>query len=194
LHLPQLAQDERLRYITARAEPNPSVSGKYCRSRKPFHPSAEGAIIVFHVFALAMRSLLFIHRHALLTLLAAHPTGSTFPYAKWGPDICRWIPANDICVDWITTTTGQRCVLVPLRDWPTGQTALFMLDFNMSSDRQHHTYAYVLDPQDETFANADVWAESVASRLECTLLRSNEKYKYDGASLDAERIIGFRVR
>ncbi|KAJ7291121.1 hypothetical protein C8J57DRAFT_1271436 [Mycena rebaudengoi] len=180
LRLPRLAQDERLRYITARAEPNPSVSGNYYHSRTPFHPSADGAIIIISKDALAMRSLLFIHRHTLLALLAAHPTGSTFPYAEWGPDICPLDPSERHLLGLDHND--------PFRAWPTDQAPLLMLDFNMSTDQHPH----VVDPQDDPFADTDAWAEPVGSRLECTLVRSTEKYKYDGASLDAERIIGFR--
>ncbi|KAJ7805767.1 hypothetical protein B0H14DRAFT_3484731 [Mycena olivaceomarginata] len=106
-------------------------------------------------------------------------------YADWGPDICRWLNAGGVVMDWITITSGQRCVLLP-RQSPSW---FIMLDFNPAKVRAHE----VLQPEDDPFVDYGIWAEPVVSRLPCHFVRSAAEFeRYHGASLDDHRIIATR--
>jgi hypothetical protein len=189
LHLPRLLPGVRIRTITARGEPNPAVSLRKNR-RDPFHSSVEDSIIVFHVsFAGAAHMfLLFIHRRTLLALLTTHTPGDACDYTTWGPDICRWINAAGLVMDWITTSSGQRCVLLPMRL----PTPFILLDFNPY--KAHADAANCIPPEDDPFMDLGIWAEAVGCRLPCHLTISKEQYyQYTGVSLDDDRMIAFRV-
>ncbi|KAK7042337.1 F-box domain-containing protein [Favolaschia claudopus] len=190
LHLPRLVPGLSIRTMTARGEPNPQASFRR-PSHVPFHSSVEDSIVIFHVHfagpAQIYQFLLFIHRRALLKLLADHSPGDTVDYADWGSDLCRWINATGLVMDWITQTSGQRCVLLPQRS-PT----LILLDFN-----PHKTRANPLNcipNEDDAFEDYGIWAEPVGSRLPCFVVgsKSDEGDLYAGASLDDHRIIAIR--
>ncbi|KAJ7507314.1 hypothetical protein B0H11DRAFT_199713 [Mycena galericulata] len=188
LHLPRVMPGVRIQLMTARGEPNPSASRLRKDARVPFSTSAEDSIIVFHVNFPGQRFLLFIHRRALLVVLAAHPEpGDTVGYAQWGPDACRWLNAAGMIMDWITTTSGQRCVLLP-RQTPA---PFILLDFNANNSERSGRR---LKPQDDPFTmDHGIWAEAVGTRLPCHVAGSALQYSgYDGASLDDERIIALR--
>ncbi|KAJ7757071.1 hypothetical protein B0H16DRAFT_1416893 [Mycena metata] len=192
LHLPRLVPGIRIATMTARGEPNPSVSGRR-NPAVPFHSSVEDSIIVFNITFPAPPNLFtpiflfFAHRRALLSLLAAHPTpGDALDYADWGPDICRWINAGGLVTDWITTTSGQRCIALPARE-----TASFLvLDFNPLTV---HAASSVLPAEDDPFEDYGIWAEAVGSRLPVHVVSSRQQYdSYNGVSLDDARIIAFK--
>ncbi|KAJ7662067.1 hypothetical protein DFH06DRAFT_1191362 [Mycena polygramma] len=193
LHLPRLVPGVSIRTMTARGEPNPAVSLRPNR-RVPFHSSVDDSIIVFHItfpgpglLGPGPMFLLFLHRRALLALLATHTPGDTRSYAEWGPDICRWINAAGLVMDWITTTSGQRCVLLPQRL----PTSFILLDFNPYT--AHAKAQNCLPPEDDPFMDYGIFAEAVGSRLPCHIAGSGDRFSlYTGVSLDDERIIAFR--
>ncbi|KAJ7031599.1 hypothetical protein C8F04DRAFT_960153 [Mycena alexandri] len=194
LHLPRLVPGTRIANMTARGEPNPSVSGRK-NPRMPFHSSVEDSIIVFNITFPAPPNvftpvfLFFVHRRTLLSLLAAHPTpGDALNYADWGPDICRWINAGGLVTDWITTTSGQRCIALPVRE----PASFLVLDFNPLTV---HAASSVLPAEDDPFEDYGIWAEAVGSRLPVHVMSSRQQYNsYNGVSLDDARIIAFKVR
>ncbi|KAJ7135496.1 hypothetical protein C8R43DRAFT_1021276 [Mycena crocata] len=185
LHLPHLLPGMRIRLMTARGEPNPSLSKLRKLERVPFHSTAEDSIIVFHIKFLGPEFLLFIHRRALLRLLESHDTGESCSYTEWGPDICRWLNAAGMITDWITMTSGQRCVLLPAR----ASASFYILDFNPHTTDESHCYP----PAEDPFEANGIWAEAVGSRLKCHVTGSASQFSlYNGASLDDERIIALR--
>ncbi|KAJ7248637.1 hypothetical protein B0H12DRAFT_1123531 [Mycena haematopus] len=190
LHLPRLVPGCDILTMTVRGEPNPQVSYRRPR-RMPFHPSAEDAIITIQLrFARpgihSQNFMLFVHRRALLALLAAHSPGDTCSYTEWGPDICRWVNTTGMSTAWVTVASGQRCVLLPqLTPKP-----FIILDFNPTK-----SYPGSIDmaPDDDPFEGSGIWAEPVGSRLRCHYAGSRESFDmYRGASLDDHRIIGLR--
>jgi len=191
LHLPRLVPGLSIQTMTARGEPNPQ--GSYRKPRSvPFHSTPEDAIIVFHINfpgpgLRTQQFLLFIHRCALLALLAAHAPGDTCSYVDWGPDICRWINAAGLVMDWITTTSGQRCVLLPQRS----PTSFILLDFNPT--KAHTNILNCIPPEVDAFEDYGIWAEPVGSKLPCHVASSREQFTmYSGASLDDHRILALR--
>ncbi|KAJ7099723.1 hypothetical protein C8R44DRAFT_810237 [Mycena epipterygia] len=187
LHLPRLLPDVRIGIMTARGEPNPLLSSARKSARLPFYPSVDDSIMVFHVSFPVQKFLLYIHRRALLALLDTHAAGDACNYADWGPDACRWLNAVGINTDWITTTSGQRGVLLPVQ----GPTLFFLLDFNTYKTRMPGTRC--IPPEDDPFMDYGIWAEAVGSRLPCHAVRSEGPFgAYSGVSLDDERVIALR--
>jgi len=52
----------------------------------------------------------------------------TVPWAEWGPKCTRWFEVDRLPTRWITTTAGQRAVLMGRE--PTGGTTFMVFDFN----------------------------------------------------------------
>ncbi|KAF8208380.1 hypothetical protein K438DRAFT_1813902 [Mycena galopus ATCC 62051] len=189
LHLPRLVPGFSIFSMTSRSEPNPQASYRRPR-RMPFHSSAEDAIVLIHLMfsELGLRAqhfMLFVHRRALLALLAAHSPGDSCDYADWGPDVCRWFNTGRLVMDWITLTSGQRCVLVR----QPAPTAFIILDFNLTPTT---TMRQAIPPEDDPFEDSGIWAEPVGSRLPCCFAVSSENFDISGASLDDHRVIAVR--
>ncbi|KAJ7057105.1 hypothetical protein C8F01DRAFT_343454 [Mycena amicta] len=152
LQLPYLHHSASIRYFTTRCEPNPAVyASKGSASRFPFSPDPVDTIAVFHITLhfpdaenggnASVQYLLFMHRRSLLEMIEKHvrviPGETTKPvagpyglsYTSWGgPIYCRWLPARGLVTDWITTTSGQRAIIVGAG--PNGGP-VFMFDFNV---------------------------------------------------------------
>ncbi|KAJ7628632.1 hypothetical protein FB45DRAFT_41712 [Roridomyces roridus] len=191
LHLPRVVPGVQLRLMTARGEPNPSALPLRKDPYTPFSTSSENSIIVFHVSFPMHRFLLFIHRRALLSLIDKHPepANDPLPYSEWGPNVCRWLNAAGLNTDWITTTSGQRCVLLPMRPSP-----FFLLDFNPLNEPVGPSARRLPADNDPFSMDHGIWAETVGSRLECHVAGGNQQFTgYSGASLDDSRIIALRV-
>ncbi|KAJ7165015.1 hypothetical protein C8R46DRAFT_1097901 [Mycena filopes] len=192
LHLPRLVPGMTIRTMTARGEPNPSVSGRRNRN-VPFHSSAEDSIILFHLIFpaapghLRPEFIFFVHRRALLALLAGNQGEEKVNYADWGPDICRWINTEGVVTDWITTTSGQRCVILPIHHAPT---SFILFDFNPHTVRASTSR---IPPEDDPFVDYGLFGEPVGSRLPVHVARTREKTSaYSGVSMDDQRIIAFK--
>ncbi|XP_006455559.1 hypothetical protein AGABI2DRAFT_153436 [Agaricus bisporus var. bisporus H97] len=158
LALPELCPEDNvgINTIECRAEPNPTSSFRH--SPKPFHPDPYRAIAIFnisirsrefriihnipHPIQLARRFFLFVHRSSLAECLnrfenyiSYHDDPRPVPYDDWGKDICRWIPADGYSSQWITKTSGQKCVLFPETvhfGINSSSESITMLDFNQT--------------------------------------------------------------
>jgi hypothetical protein len=47
-----------------------------------------------------------------LAVRATHNDPMSIPWLTWGPPVTRWFPADIYSTRWITTTAGQRAVLI----------------------------------------------------------------------------------
>ncbi|KAF8961935.1 hypothetical protein BDZ97DRAFT_1826703, partial [Flammula alnicola] len=63
------------------------------------------------------------------------PSPPRIPWASWGPEITRWFNSDSIPTRWITTTAGQRCVLIADSAPDTGFPYV-VLDFNPENVRR----------------------------------------------------------
>ena len=61
------------------------------------------------------------------------------PWADWGPPITRWFNTAGYSGGWITTTAGQRYVLMP-QDWSLSGVPIYVLDFNEENVRKMKRY------------------------------------------------------
>ncbi|KDR79642.1 hypothetical protein GALMADRAFT_137435 [Galerina marginata CBS 339.88] len=61
------------------------------------------------------------------------------PWANWGPPITRWFNTAGYSDGWITTTAGQRYVLMP-QDWSGSGAPIYVLDFNEENVRKMKKY------------------------------------------------------
>ncbi|KAG5353585.1 hypothetical protein C0989_005103 [Termitomyces sp. Mn162] len=142
LALPSLKPSYSIHAIYGRCEPNPSPTG-FPYSPHPFHPTPEDAIAVFKLHVRNNNDAahewgdfsMFVHRSTLLRLCEERgrdrETTRTVNWEEWGPPVTRWVDAA-VVPWWITTSTGQRCVLSVAPDaLGEGLTPFIMLlDFN----------------------------------------------------------------
>lgn len=182
------------------------------RSTRPFHPSANDAIVIFNMRVqprvgiqhhLAMMQFghtftFLIHRSALLELFRSAPA-TAVPWSQWGPNISRWLPADGLPTRWITTTSGQRCVSI-MEDAPSSPSEYYVFDFNPHSVRvalMEGVKAYMTEEDrrmvctsSTTIDPAFAFAEEVSSCLPYVVTESKERYAFDGVLLDEERVLG----
>ncbi|KXN81081.1 hypothetical protein AN958_06125 [Leucoagaricus sp. SymC.cos] len=222
LALPQLATDKKFSHISCRADPNPTSS--FHHSSKPFHADPFHAIAIFtiHVrpsnmiapgfiphFAPSSSFVLFVHRSSLVKCLERFPeaisdTGDIepVPYSMWGQDACRWFLAEALSTRWITTTAGQRCIIIQDINLDVERAPFILLNFNQKDvarvledearDRQEKEkrLTAMVRPDDPIPDERHVFREIGYSSLSYTVCASKKKYPFDGVLIDEERIIG----
>ncbi|ESK93925.1 hypothetical protein Moror_12973 [Moniliophthora roreri MCA 2997] len=170
----------------------------------------------------------FTHRRALLDLLAksgslarsslspdllatAFPDESTkattlpsdegVRWARWGRPITRWFHGRSITTDWITTTCGQRFVLISPQAHTMAQPVI-VLDFNqhhckqlrhretLGGPKEQHRVWLAEEP--DNISRLNVFKEEVMGLLPYVATKSAEVYGYHGVLMDDERIIGLK--
>jgi len=153
ISLPELKEAAMYDSISCRADPNPTST--YRHSSRPFHADPHHAIAIFSITIHVDRFggggndpnyfLLFVHRSSLVQCLDRYPSCVSYdgdpqpiPYSEWGQSICRWLTAGSFPARWITTTSGQRCIIIPD---PISHinTPLVLLNFNQNDVTKLHT-------------------------------------------------------
>ncbi|KAG6810835.1 hypothetical protein H0H92_010130 [Tricholoma furcatifolium] len=224
LGLPMIHRGYSIRAIYGRAEPNPAPTG-IPHSTLPFHPAPEDAISIFNMH---IRSdgghewgdfSMFVHRSALLALceeymppLTAWTEGGAdrqvqvcVSWDLWGPPRTRWIDAA-VVPWWITTSTGQRCVLsiTPEALEAGAPPFVTILDFNpIAVRRVLAEYAGKAQKELEgvsiVYTHASrmghrVFVEPVESTLPYVSIArhivSEKDFEFDGVLMDEERLLG----
>ncbi|KAK7039219.1 hypothetical protein VNI00_010124 [Paramarasmius palmivorus] len=207
LRLPALVPGFFVADLACRGAPNPSVT--IPRNERPFRSSALDSIIVFHLTvsfinpAVTTQFLFFAHRSSLLKLLAnsySPPSEQGLGWAQWGRPITRWFHGRTITTDWITTTCGQRYVLISPQAHRLAQPVI-VLDFNQHHCRQHRLRkesgenenhrVWLIDAPDNLH-KLEVFREDVKGVLPYLATKSEEAYSFDGVLMDDERIIGLK--
>ncbi|KAF7762341.1 hypothetical protein Agabi119p4_8934 [Agaricus bisporus var. burnettii] len=239
LALPELCPEDNvgINTIECPAEPNPTSSFRH--SPKPFHPDPYRAIAIFnisirsrvfrtihnipHPIQLACQFFLFVHRSSLAECLnrlenfiSYHDDPRPVPYDDWGKDICRWIPADGYSSQWITKTSGQKCVLFPDTvhfdrgvDEPQGQR---MNDGIESRDLIQGNEAVEIEDEDEDedwvdesdeemIANQGqklddyglCFSDDVYGRLPFKKSEPVPNFTYWGVLMDEQRVLGTHV-
>ncbi|KAG6826964.1 hypothetical protein H0H92_013738 [Tricholoma furcatifolium] len=115
LALPALSPPSTIAHISCRGEPSPSPNGTPYSSHA-FHPSSADAIVPFTIFFYhpvenydAHR--MYVHRRSLLELSSSREK-DVIPWEEWGPRRTRWFQHPTNTARWVTTTTGQRAVIL----------------------------------------------------------------------------------
>ncbi|KAG6891124.1 hypothetical protein C0992_010418 [Termitomyces sp. T32_za158] len=218
LAFPVLNPGYSIRAIHGRSEPNPSPTG-LPYSTRPFHPSPEDAIAIFKLHIRGDDDddnddtpgwgdfSMFTHRSTLLRLCEEHSgrPGGTVHWEEWGPPVTRWIDAA-IVPWWITTSTGQRCVLSITPDAVGLGSAPFvmLLDFNplavkralsVRCEKENEGLAVDGCPNvnvESSSMESIVFEEVVESALPyVSIARYLEKdISFDGVLMDEERLLG----
>jgi hypothetical protein len=188
-------------------------------NRKPFHCSAERAIVHF-IIALYPRWRKFelvVHRKALLALLSSRASVSgppdlirstsgsltsipvdveDVPWSNWGPPICRWFDTSGTTTRyWITCSTGERYVSIPSFS-PVIGSVIRVYDFNLYRIRRGDGTSICREATVLGEAPGDIpnpFDEDVRSELPYMLTTSSSGLQYSGVMMDEERIIGLRV-
>ncbi|KAJ3865327.1 MAG: hypothetical protein NXY57DRAFT_1115551 [Lentinula lateritia] len=225
LALPRLMPHNVLRFISCRGEPNPSGSihdPKY--SDRPFHYDPLDSILLLHlrVQGIHLSSLftIFIHRRSLLNLLPPHApfvdidVEKPVPWAEWAPPITFCIDlGGGIPSRWITTTCGQRFVVLPgpgddVDDSDTPEDdlrrkprAIVVFDFNLHNVRKAERELEV-DPDATTkivsrekkvMDAQEIFAEDIVSCLPYVVSATTKKYRLDGVLMDEDRVLGLQT-
>ena len=123
----------------------------------------------------------------------------TIGWADWGPGITRWFNSDSIPTRWITTTAGQRCVLISESAPETG-FPFVVLNFNPESVRKMNMWLEASrareharevrareESRERELAEAREWAQStLAAQAEDDLMEADEdfqisRYEFSGA-------------
>ncbi|KAK7441724.1 hypothetical protein VKT23_016387 [Stygiomarasmius scandens] len=132
LLLPKLNSTYRISDFGSRAAPNSCPN-----TDRPFCSDPSQAIIVFHLTVaptnarMTVPFIFFIHRKSFFELLSGT---SPVPWSSWGPPRTRFLNHRQTHhADWITTTSGQRYVLLQNSDPfspPDHHNPIMVYDFN----------------------------------------------------------------
>ena len=167
---------------------------------------------------------LIVHRRALLAYLpAAHRTSTPFcslpeltpavvevPWSAWGPTATRLFLGNITPMHWMATTAGQRAVMLENQV----PTSIIVRDFNpyavrvaralasASGHSQQRNWSkqhpngnrMALKVEDNVFPAGFIFKDDVRSSLPYVETVTQRVYHYEGAMIDDERILGFKVR
>ena len=126
--------------------------------KRGFLASAEDAICIFQIgfrnrmlilqggihFETTGRSYtLFVHRSSFLKMARQYGEDQVYegavdsrkiPWVDWGPPVSRWFNANATPTRWITTSAGQRCVVI--HEHGVYGSPITLLDFNSFNVRK----------------------------------------------------------
>ncbi|KAF8880289.1 hypothetical protein BD779DRAFT_1675987 [Infundibulicybe gibba] len=195
----------KIRAISCRGEPNPAGPGSTLNSGQLFHASALQAIVLFRIhiesifeehFTLAF----VVHRQSLIDIFnnrASPPSPENapqhLPWSDWGPPVTRWMDADGTPA-WITTTSGQRCVLISA----IIPSPITILDFNPRNVAKMKDYVrrhpgcgmFYSDEEEKLDDDAGIFREPVYSALPYCRYKSEENHSYDGVFIDEERLLG----
>lgn len=151
LALPRLNGHKSYAHISCRADPNPTSTFRH--SQKPFHADPGQAIAIFNVTIRYNEDagaifhqlnqthgfVFFVHRSSLVRCLDRFSSQISYdrnpqpiPYSQWGPPICRWFAAEAFPMRWITTTSGQRCIIIQDIGFENESVSLILLNFNQN--------------------------------------------------------------
>ena len=235
LHLPPLAENTSLYHYYCRAEPNPTCSEHISipsPSDRPFRDKAEDAIVTFNMsYDRPSRTwenrnwvTFIVHRRALLGHIpAAHRACAPFcspsepmsavvqlPWSAWGPPATRLFVGNSTPMYWISTTAGQRAVMLAdelpspiiVRDFnPYAVRAALALAAESGQSQQANWSKQLPDGnrmtltvEDSVLTAGSIFKEDVRSSLPYVEIVTQNEYWYNGLMMDDERILGFRVR
>ncbi|KAG6846383.1 hypothetical protein H0H93_014334 [Arthromyces matolae] len=133
----------------------------------------------------------------------------TVAWEEWGPDVTRWIDTG-VVPWWITTSTGQRCVLsVSPLNGPDVEPSVIVLDFNPTSVKKLKSLKKTMDPYDSRYLQVrerqpfvfeevsrishPVFEKEVKSSLPnvtVAKLFNDQPFEFDGILMDEERLLG----
>ncbi|KAJ3752416.1 hypothetical protein EV360DRAFT_88774 [Lentinula raphanica] len=227
LALPRLMPHNVLRFISCRREPNPTgVNSVHRDSDRPFHYNPLDSIVLLHlrVNGINLSSLftIFVHRRSLLNLLPPHASFVDIDIEKPVP-WSEWAPPITFCIDlgggvpsrWITTTCGQRFVVLPNPtpddsvepeinedDFRRKPRTIVVFDFNPHNLRQVERELEE-DPDAKTTKVAsrerrvmegqEIFAEDIVSCLPYVAVAMTQAYRLDGVLMDEDRILGLQT-
>ena len=124
-------------------------------------------------------------------------------WLSWGPPITRWFPADVNSTRWITTTAGQRAVLIGHSQHEVG-CEYIVLDFNpenvQRAEKELESLPEGVESRLHCLRNIEgvqtdgVFMEDmIVSELPFVVCTSEEVFPWDGALMDEERVVGLIV-
>lgn len=168
---------------------SPTTTGPASHPPRAFVATAKNAICLFSL-RIAVHGFTFVvHRNALCTLVDDYVKSDSeesedgqkskendedhviVPWADWGPPITRWFNTTGYSGGWITTSAGQRYVLMP-HDWSLSGVPIYVLDFNEENLRKMKRYYG--DREDETMVEVEVGSARQLGPVAASLERTND--------------------
>ncbi|KAF8329211.1 hypothetical protein F5887DRAFT_1111444 [Amanita rubescens] len=213
LRLPSLSEGQIILGITCCSAPNPYIHDMPYAPSRPFHTSADNAIIVIsprfspsgRIFAL------FIHRRSLLDIIEkfSHvntpstqaPASGTprdvvsIPWSEWGPPISRWLDTDETPPAGAVAPAGLRWAFI---DSSFGVTDMRIYDFNPHNiywrAQEYLQSRHIIARKGDNFAHCDgVFAEDVEMGLGCTVYMLPQWYDFHGVLMDEERLLCYNL-
>ncbi|KAF8880302.1 hypothetical protein BD779DRAFT_1763142 [Infundibulicybe gibba] len=211
--LPTLMHGMLIFGVGCRGEPTSLGLSSSLNSDRPFHPSSQQAIMIFHIYIdsisadLRFTLTLVVHRHSLVDLVGEclpqiSPEGNRqpLPWESWGPSLTRLFASDMTSTQWITRTAGQRFVSISSTA-ARSPSPITIYDFNphnvakMKNYLEHHPSPNMFynDREEELEDEAGIFQDPVRSALPYCGTRSEGTYEYNGVLMDEERLLGIKT-
>ena len=239
LNLPPLAKHTSIICLSCRAKPNLTGSAHDpllvpAPNTHPFRDTTAEAIVLFNLlieymnihavqfFHVTHPFTFIVHRRTLLSHIphsqqACTPFHSvlgeapmTVLWSAWGVPITRWFESDQVSIQWITTTAGQRTVTMEDRS----PMPIIVHNFNLYAVRaalarkasQGQTQEckklrvlpngnrQTIKVEEDVIPAGSVFREDVQSALPYIKTVTQTRYGYEGVLIDEERILGLVVR
>ncbi|KAK7046238.1 hypothetical protein R3P38DRAFT_2607120 [Favolaschia claudopus] len=201
-HLPELMHDTSIRSFQCRGSPNPRTTTT-SPSSASFVPRTWDALLMFSLqvgnHTTFSDHLLIVDRPrffgAIQNAREENPEG--VEWDDWGPDCCRWLNAQELSTQYITTTSGRRMVTIA-HDAFERPAPITIMDFNPSSVRAHWHLGVVEREKatsrvvEASTQHLELFARPIASGLPYLEIVSKERFDYGAVLINDENVIGTR--
>ncbi|KAJ7044238.1 hypothetical protein C8F04DRAFT_1070007 [Mycena alexandri] len=206
LLLPSMKPDMWVHSFQCRGAPNPRAGlNRFTRAR--FLPRPQDAILLFILHIgnddVATNHMFVLHRLSFLRLLDvcakhANSSGLILEWPSWGPVCTRWLNANSLSMQYITTTVGQRMVTIA-NSAPDQPAPIHVLSFNaedveaqrLRKDESIGPHATVRVVE-EGGLQLEPFEDTILSLIPFVETRSRELFDYNAVLINDENIVGAR--
>ncbi|KAJ6496200.1 hypothetical protein C8R45DRAFT_155335 [Mycena sanguinolenta] len=213
-YLPILARGVSIHTFQCRGAPNPrpSASAPLPRSSSASFLARPASAVILYTLQMITPSgasdhMFVLHRArfaALLSRYLAHDPNVIddddafdVQWEEWGPRCTRWLDADELSMQYITTTAGQRMVTIAHNAFQR-PAPIRVLDFNpatvadvqcMPADETATATVRVVDPSTQRL---DAFANPIASEVSYVEITSTRLFDYGAVLINDQSIIGAR--
>ncbi|KAF8173964.1 hypothetical protein K438DRAFT_1728158 [Mycena galopus ATCC 62051] len=202
--LPELQKSIFIHSFQCRGSPNPRT-GLLQPTGATFLPRPSDAVIVFllqigdaetatnHMFVVDRR------RFAAVIALNRDDEDDNFDvdWQQWGPECTRWLDAEELSIQYITTTSGHRMVTIAhnAREHPAPIRMLNFSPTDVEAQRTRgpidglHATVRVVGPSTQ---HLTPFVEPLASELPYVEITSKQSFDYGAVLVNDQNIIGAR--
>ncbi|KAJ7223852.1 hypothetical protein B0H12DRAFT_1150284 [Mycena haematopus] len=208
-HLPIILRGASIHTFQCRSSPNPrgSLSRSGCATFLA-RPSSALILYTLQIFTQTGPSdhMFVLHRARFLAALDRYMSQDPdvdeekyeLEWDKWGPQCTRWLAADELSMQYITATAGQRMVTIA-HDAFQNPAPIRVLDFNPATiaDAQRipidGTATATVRVVDASTQYLEAFAVPIASELPYVEITSKQLFDYGAVSINDQSIVGARV-